>query len=119
MAGELSASKGKTANPFADRSSRFSGPPSQRCPNGDPLLPMAQKPLVLDDEFLSRHGSGGNATLAIFDLDRTLVSGSSLLPFASELANVGLLERRAVARAAISNARYRRRGASDGRVDAV
>jgi len=80
---------------------------------------VAQKPLVLDDEFLSKHGSSGNATLAIFDLDRTLVSGSSLLPFASELASAGLLERRTVARAAISNARYRRRGASDGRVDSV
>ena len=80
---------------------------------------MAHWPQVLDDTVLAEHGPEGSATLAIFDLDRTLVSGSSLFLLASELSNAGLLDRRTVARAAIRNVRYRRRGASDGRVDSV
>ena len=80
---------------------------------------MAQRPRVLDNSVLASHESGGAATLAIFDLDRTLVVGSSLFLLATELSNAGLLDRRAVARAAIRNARYRRRGASDGSVDSV
>jgi HAD superfamily hydrolase (TIGR01490 family) len=80
---------------------------------------MAPRSAAVDDAFVAEHRREGNATLAIFDLDRTLVSGSSLFPLASELARAGVLARRTVARAAIRNARYRRRGASDRRVDSV
>lgn len=56
-------------------------------------------------------------TLAIFDLDRTLLPGSSLLAFGRAMATAGFVSRRRLARAAMQEARYRRRGSKDGQVD--
>lgn len=57
-----------------------------------------------------------DGTLAIFDLDRTLLPGSSLVAFGRALAASGMLPRRRLAAAAVREARYRRRGSRDGEV---
>jgi HAD superfamily hydrolase (TIGR01490 family) len=50
--------------------------------------------------------------VAIFDLDRTLIPGSSLVPFARQLVRRGLLPRRRLAGALARNAHFVRRGAT-------
>jgi len=49
--------------------------------------------------------------VAIFDLDRTLIPGSSLVPLARQLVRCGLLPRRRLAGALARNAQFARRGA--------
>lgn len=51
--------------------------------------------------------------IALFDLDRTLLPGSSLEALGRALAAEGLLTRRRLARAAAEQVRFTRRGASD------
>lgn len=51
--------------------------------------------------------------IALFDLDRTLLPGSSLEALGRALAAEGLLTKRRLARAAAQQARFSRRGASD------
>jgi HAD superfamily hydrolase (TIGR01490 family) len=58
-------------------------------------------------------------TLALFDLDRTLLPGSSLLALGRALVDEGVVGRRTLARAALRDARYRRRGASDADAERV
>jgi HAD superfamily hydrolase (TIGR01490 family) len=55
-------------------------------------------------------------TLAIFDLDRTLLPGSSLLALGRAMAGAGLVSRRRLAAAAVHEARFRRRGSLDHEV---
>jgi len=55
-------------------------------------------------------------TLAIFDLDRTLLPGSSLLALGRAMAGAGLVPRRRLAGAVLQEARYKRRGIADGQV---
>lgn len=62
---------------------------------------------------LPRPGAG----LALFDLDRTLLPGSSLPALGRALVAAGLLPRRRLATAALRQARFTRRGASDAEVD--
>jgi HAD superfamily hydrolase (TIGR01490 family) len=57
--------------------------------------------------------------VALFDLDRTLVPGSSLVVVARELLRRGLLDRRTAARHALGAAAFRRRGMSDEKVSRV
>lgn len=52
--------------------------------------------------------------LAVFDLDRTLLPGSSLVALGRALVAAGLVERRLVARHALSALAYRRRGEREG-----
>ena len=54
----------------------------------------------------------GNA-LAIFDLDRTLYPGSSLVPLAAALHQQGLVRRASMVHAVVRNVLFRHRGASD------
>lgn len=56
--------------------------------------------------------------VALFDLDRTLVPGSSLVPFGRELVRRGMIDRMVVARRAAAAATFRRRGL-DRRIDAL
>jgi HAD superfamily hydrolase (TIGR01490 family) len=56
-------------------------------------------------------------TLAVFDLDRTLLPGSSLLALGRALAAAGVVSRRRLASALVQERRYRARGAVDGEVD--
>lgn len=57
--------------------------------------------------------------VALFDLDRTLVPGSSLVPLGRELVRRGMLDRRVVATRALSAAAFRHRGLADERIDAL
>jgi HAD superfamily hydrolase (TIGR01490 family) len=50
---------------------------------------------------------------AFFDLDRTLISGSSGLPWARAAAKAGLISRRQMAKWAIDGVRFRMHGATD------
>ncbi|HZN15750.1 MAG TPA: HAD-IB family hydrolase [Acidimicrobiales bacterium] len=54
---------------------------------------------------------------AFFDLDRTLVPGSSLYPLARELRAAGLLKWSAVTGLALRQAAFRRRGETEGSVE--
>lgn len=65
----------------------------------------------------TREPVAGLHGVALFDLDRTLVPGSSLVSLGRELVRRGMLERRVLARRAASAAAFRRRGLSDGRVE--
>ena len=51
--------------------------------------------------------------LAIFDLDRTLLAGSSLIALGRALAGSGVVPRRHLATGALRDARFRRRGVAD------
>jgi HAD superfamily hydrolase (TIGR01490 family) len=57
-------------------------------------------------------GTGGRAA-AFFDLDRTLMAGSSGLPFARAAARAGLVSRGQMVRWGIDALRFRLRGASE------
>jgi HAD superfamily hydrolase (TIGR01490 family) len=56
---------------------------------------------------------------AFFDLDRTLMAGSSGIYFARAAFESGMISRRRLARDAAENIRFRLRGSTDERADAV
>ena len=58
----------------------------------------------------------GEVPVAIFDLDRTIIPGSSLAVLARALVDHGLLPRRMLIEVAARNLRFRRSGASDAAV---
>ena len=57
------------------------------------------------------------ARLAVFDLDRTLIPGASIVALVRELAARKLLSRRRVVRAGLEHVVYRRRGSTDAQVE--
>src|ERR1700751_4835925 len=62
------------------------------------------------------HTGDGNApalSAAFFDLDRTLMEGSSAFQFGRAAYKAGLMSRRRLVADAIANLRFRLRGASD------
>jgi HAD superfamily hydrolase (TIGR01490 family) len=65
----------------------------------------------------SRNGRGGAA--AFFDLDKTLMAGSSGIFFARAAYETGMISRGRLARDAYENLRYRLRGSTDDRADEV
>ncbi len=56
---------------------------------------------------------------AFFDLDKTLMQGSSGFQFARAIREAGMMSRRQLASDAVANIRYRLRGASDAESEAV
>ncbi|MEK6277912.1 MAG: HAD-IB family hydrolase [Actinomycetota bacterium] len=56
---------------------------------------------------------------AFFDLDKTLMAGSSGMPFARVASRRGIVDRRQLGRWAVDHLRYRLRGASDEATEAV
>ncbi len=68
--------------------------------------------LALDLDQDERLGTG--PCVALFDLDRTLVRGSSAIALARALVAHGVIQRRELLGAAARNNLFRRRGASDG-----
>ncbi|HXS45119.1 MAG TPA: HAD-IB family hydrolase [Solirubrobacteraceae bacterium] len=56
---------------------------------------------------------GGGRAAAFFDLDRTLMSGSSGFHWARAAASAGLMSRRRLAADAVENMRFRLRGSTD------
>jgi len=65
----------------------------------------------------SRNGRAGAA--AFFDLDKTLMAGSSGIFFARAAYETGMISRARLARDAYENLRYRLRGSTDDRADQV
>jgi HAD superfamily hydrolase (TIGR01490 family) len=59
------------------------------------------------------------AAAAFFDLDRTLMAGSSGIFFAKAAFQTGMISRRRLARDVYENVRFRLRGSTDERADAV
>ena len=57
--------------------------------------------------------------VALFDLDRTLIPGSSLVPFGRELLGLGLVSKRLLARHLATATRFRRGGLADDGVDRI
>jgi HAD superfamily hydrolase (TIGR01490 family) len=88
-------------------------------PGADPLVPGSAS--RAGDEGagdpLSRDGRGGAA--AFFDLDKTLMAGSSGIFFARAAYETGMISRSRLARDAYENLRYRLRGSTDDRADEV
>jgi HAD superfamily hydrolase (TIGR01490 family) len=70
------------------------------------LTVMAVAARALETTELRRTASG----LAIFDLDRTVIEGSSLMLFARAAVRAGVLDRRLVARHLVAELRFRHRG---------
>jgi len=56
---------------------------------------------------------------AFFDLDRTLMAGSSAFAFAREARRAGLMSRRQIAADALANLAFRLRGSTDAGTDAL
>jgi HAD superfamily hydrolase (TIGR01490 family) len=60
-----------------------------------------------------------NRSAAFFDLDRTLMAGSSAFEFARAAARTGLVSRRQLAGDALANLAFRLKGSTDASTDAV
>jgi HAD superfamily hydrolase (TIGR01490 family) len=80
--------------------------------------------LVRGDSRARAHASAPTATTelrgaAFFDLDRTLMAGSSGIYFARAAFESGMITRRRLARDLYENLRFRLRGSTDERADAV
>jgi HAD superfamily hydrolase (TIGR01490 family) len=65
------------------------------------------------------NASGGGRAAAFFDLDRTLMAGSSAYHFGRASYRLGHLTRRQLARDAVDQIRFRMRGATDAAVNAL
>lgn len=64
-------------------------------------------------------GDGGRRSAAFFDLDKTLIEGSSAFHFARASYKAGLMTRRQLARDGWANLRFRLQGSTDESTDAL
>ena len=62
---------------------------------------------------------GITTEIAVFDLDRTLIPGSSLVPFGRAAVRCGLARRRDLLRNALAAVAFQRRGLADAAIDRV
>jgi HAD superfamily hydrolase (TIGR01490 family) len=69
------------------------------------------------DPPAGENGAGRPHAAAFFDLDRTLMAGSSGIFFARAAFETGMITRRRLARDAYENLRFRLRGSTDDRAD--
>src|SRR3984893_17691170 len=97
-----------------DRADRPSEMPPREVPEGE--RPWVPDELLAESE-LSRNGRGGAA--AFFDLDKTLMAGSSGIFFGRAAYETGKISRSRLARDAYENLRFRLRGSTDDRADDV
>jgi HAD superfamily hydrolase (TIGR01490 family) len=74
---------------------------------------------VTTDSPASENGDSWQREAAFFDLDRTLMAGSSGIFFARAAYETGMISRRRLARDAYENLRFRLRGSTDDRADQV
>ena len=74
---------------------------------------------VTTDSPAGENGVGPLRAAAFFDLDRTLMAGSSGIFFARAAYEAGMITRRRLARDAYENLRFRLRGSTDDRADQV
>ena len=76
--------------------------------------------MVVEDRTGDRRAGGEPArAAAFFDLDRTLMAGSSGIFFAKAAYQSGMISRRRLAKDAYENLRFRLRGSTDDRADEV
>jgi HAD superfamily hydrolase (TIGR01490 family) len=68
---------------------------------------------------MTRDENPAGRPAAFFDLDKTLMAGSSGMHFARAAARNGMVSRRQMARWGLDNVRFRLRGATDDQTDAV
>src|ERR1700676_2184414 len=106
-----------------DRSERSSGARPREAPEGDqpresPAGAGRELREVALDGTPSRNGHPGPAA-AFFDLDKTLMAGSSGIFFARAAYETGMISRGRLARDAYENLRFRLRGSTDDRADDV
>jgi HAD superfamily hydrolase (TIGR01490 family) len=73
-------------------------------------------PVPTADSKTAAEAHAFHSNIAVFDLDRTLIPGSSLMALARELARRGLVSRTQLARHAARNTVFRHRGLGDGAV---
>ena len=76
-------------------------------------------PVPTADRKTAPDGPDLHSTVAVFDLDRTLIPGSSLMALARELVRRGLVPRAQLVRHAGRSAVFARRGLGDGAVASV
>jgi HAD superfamily hydrolase (TIGR01490 family) len=74
---------------------------------------------VTTDSPAGENGDGRLRAAAFFDLDRTLMAGSSGIFFARAAYETGMITRRRLAHDAYENLRFRLRGSTDDRADQV
>jgi HAD superfamily hydrolase (TIGR01490 family) len=74
---------------------------------------------VVRDGDSSEHESGTRAAAVFFDLDRTLMEGSSAFQFGRAAYRAGLLSRRRLVADALANVRFRLHGATDEATQAL
>ncbi len=67
----------------------------------------------------SGNGAGPSRAAAFFDLDKTLMAGSSGIFFARAAYETGMITRARLVRDAYENLRFRLRGSTDDRADDV
>lgn len=72
-----------------------------------------------DSEFSQAARAPLGRGAAFFDLDKTLITGSSAIDFARASYEAGLLSRRQLARDAVANVQFRLRGSTDEATDAL
>jgi HAD superfamily hydrolase (TIGR01490 family) len=68
---------------------------------------------------VTANGRGATTAAAFFDLDKTLMAGSSGIHFARAAYESGMISRRRLARDVYENLRFRLRGSTDERADDV
>ncbi len=73
----------------------------------------------MTDPLRARPGREAALGAAFFDLDKTLMQGSSGFQFARAVREAGMMTRRQLAADAVANLRYRLQGASDEQSEAV
>jgi HAD superfamily hydrolase (TIGR01490 family) len=88
--------------------------PNGEAPEGEP--PRAPERIIAGGG-MSPNGRG--AAAAFFDLDKTLMAGSSGIFFARAAYETGMISRARLVRDAYENLRYRLRGSTDDRADDV
>ena len=71
------------------------------------------------DRLSAEPGDGSQRAAAFFDLDKTLMAGSSGMPFARVAMRHGIVSRRQLARWGVEHFRYRLRGTTDRRTTEV
>src|ERR1700677_3382539 len=74
---------------------------------------------ITTDSPASENGDGRLRAAAFFDLDRTLMAGSSGIFFARAAFETGMISRRRLAQDVYENLRFRLRGSTDDRADQV
>ena len=101
--------------PEAERQPAPEAPPSSEPSRASERQTASAR--ILDAGELSRNGRRGGA--AFFDLDKTLMAGSSGIFFARAAYETGMISRGRLARDAYENLRFRLRGSTDDRADDV